>query len=349
MGSIVAEGDVVLMWVRVYIILDTPRHVETPGTAGLPRHLRQRQLKPILREAARMTTAPNATLFMAIARRLAASADDAAEELCEELCAMADSKLAKASSERLRAIDILVRTKPQKSRAVAIAHLAGLMGKEINRPPSVGELPPLHAAAHYGNFMAVEALIKAGADLSLKVNAVAARLAMGTAAHAALTGYRALRASDHAQVLALLCRAGADMNVVDLKRRRPVDLATEINLRMNDSTMINAMLELGVEIIGNAKGAHATDVMIQHAANRSGSVNHMVGEDGIDPTQRQTALVAKSRASPLKATLRRSSKKKAPAVAPPASAAQATGENPGSAQAAPAPRPPATGFRRKLL
>ena len=145
--------------------------------------------------------------------------------------------------EELEALDcalLVVASAPVPSAASSAARVRALVadGADVAARPGLGEVSPLHAAAHFGRDDLVVELLRPlhaaacwgrGDAVGVRLRAHGARVDVGdsygqTPLSRAISGHAAAPGG-HAAVVTLLLRAGADPNAVDGHGLAPVDYA----------------------------------------------------------------------------------------------------------------------------
>jgi ankyrin repeat protein len=115
--------------------------------------------------------------------------------------------------------------------------------------------PPLHVACHLGNWSIAQGLLQAGVDPNLVGSSQRQRLMGATPAHAVAAGFRSQRKDAYANCLSVLIQAGGDLDKLDMKKRSPIDYAMESAAATGDRTLVDAMLDYGVDTLTNSKSA----------------------------------------------------------------------------------------------
>lgn len=189
-------------------------------------------------------------------------------------------------AEGLRAIDILARGRDSQEACHAVVYLQE-GGSRLDDQASMSEAPPVHAAAMGGNWRILDTLLDLGADGTRPVNAMKQQLLGSTPIHAVAHGFRAAYAEAYAQCFAALLAAGCDIDALDRKRQRAIDIAIKSSTTTGNSLLMDAMLDYGVETRGT--GIATARDMIVAIARHTGNAKLMaqLGKSAIGVVQRK--------------------------------------------------------------
>lgn len=146
----------------------------------------------------------------------------------------------------MRPIDLLARGTDSVAAGDAAFRLVQA-GADAKTPASMQECAPLHAAAFYGLWRVTEALLEAGVDPNGPSNGSLQKLMKGTPLHALAAGFRSARADEYAECFKLLLRYQADVDKTDRRNQKPLDIAVQAAAGTGDRTLVDAMLEYGVQ------------------------------------------------------------------------------------------------------
>lgn len=170
----------------------------------------------------------------------------------------------------LRAMDVLARGLDSMESAAGIEFMAEAgFAEEMMKPPGASEMPPMMAAAFFGNPLIVEKFLFLGMPADVQANAPRQKIIAGTPFHATVVGFRHVRKDDYASVLQKLlayCPEGID--TPDAFKQKPIDLAVDAAIRTEDLTLVAALLQFGVSLRG--AGGLGADQLIKALMERGG-------------------------------------------------------------------------------
>lgn len=158
----------------------------------------------------------------------------------------------------LRPVDIVARGLDGPEAAAAMESMAEGFAQAMMQAPAAMEMPPMMAACHAGNAQIVKCLLDLGMPVDQKCNAPKHKLMGATPFHATVVGYRDVRKEDYANVLRhlLTCNPEA-IGIPDRLGNRPIELAFKALAITKDRTLVDAMLEFGVELTGKSEASAA--------------------------------------------------------------------------------------------
>lgn len=193
---------------------------------------------------------------------------DENNEFIERVAQKPNFDVNEASDTGLRAIDILCRGLDSDESCFAALYLMQA-GASIDNQPCPSEAAPLHASAFHGNFKILCTLLDLGVSAQSLSSGSKQQLMGSTAAHAIATGFRKVRAQDYAQCFGAIIGAGCDIDAIDRRRQAAIDIAMRSYASTTDSTLVDAMLEYGV----NARRSSGFDAasVAQALSDRAGN------------------------------------------------------------------------------
>lgn len=181
-------------------------------------------------------------------------------------------------NNQLRAIDIIARGHDDQIAAQAVEVLADA-GSLIANAPTQDSAPPLHAACYFGNWMVTKSLLEYEVvDVHAKATARGMRLQASYPVHAVAAGFRSSREEGYGNCLQLLIHNGADINVSDRMRKKPIDIALSCCATTGERSLVDALFSFGVKPISkDAKPSEISTMAIASAMSRANPKNHDLG------------------------------------------------------------------------
>lgn len=168
---------------------------------------------------------------------------------------LAGENLSEKNNVGLRAIDVIVQGADTLEAVAAIEAMAETeFASEMLKPPMSSIMPPVIMAAYSGNALMVEKFLDFGFPADSKFTAAKQNLLNGTAFHAVVLGYREIKKEAYVECMALLmayCPTGID--VADMRKQRPVDLAIKYTASTRDRTLSTAIITFGAHIETGSK------------------------------------------------------------------------------------------------
>lgn len=172
--------------------------------------------------------------------------------------------LSQKNASGLRAIDVIARGMDTFEGAALIEMMAETnFAAEMLKAPFTSDMPPMVMTAYSGNPLMLEKFLELGMPAETQVTAPKHKLLKGTAFHAVVLGYRAIQKDEYTHCMALLMAYNPKgIDVADMLKQRPVDLAIKQTIATNDRTLANAIVAFGASI-DNGSGLDAKKLMIE--------------------------------------------------------------------------------------
>lgn len=151
-----------------------------------------------------------------------------------------------------RALDVLCRGRETDEACFAAMYLIQA-GADAAGQPGPSEAAPLHACAFNANYRMLCTLLDLNVDAQGLSSGIKQQLLGSNAIHALATGFRGSRAQDYADCFGALLSAGCDVDARDRKRQTPLDIAMRTAASTEDTALIDAMFDYGVNIDGDSQ------------------------------------------------------------------------------------------------